>query len=286
MFRSWGDAASRHASRSASGIEESASSSASVVPAPITPLRTPRGTTPRTSTSCSATSNPSRSSGTTSVPPWTKTPPSSSSRLDGRRSSTPALRIRGLERAEHLLPGDRQLVHLCARRIADRVRDRGGDGHDRRLAETLRAEIRQVLVGLVDELAHDLRHVGNRRHAVGVERGREDAARLGIEQPVLGERVADALDDSALDLARRAERVDDPADVVDRRDALDPNLSCLDVDSDLDDVDAEREDAHARRIESARAPAEDLRLLEQADDLGDRDRKSTRLNSSHSQISY
>src|SRR4029079_1719201 len=140
--------------RSASGIPGSTSSSPSVVPAPITLSRTPRGTTPRTSTSVSALSRPSCNSGTTSVPPWTKTPPSSSSTLDGRRSSTLLLLLRSFERAQHLLARDRQLVDLGARRVADRVRDRGGDRHDRRLAEPLRAEVRQVRVGLVDELAH------------------------------------------------------------------------------------------------------------------------------------
>src|SRR3954454_10767688 len=166
MFRSCGAAASRHASRSASGIAGSTSSSASVVPAPITPSRTPRGTTPRTSTSVSAVSNTSRSSGTTSVPPWTRTPPSSSSTLDGRRSSTLLLLASALlglaQRAQHLLAGDRQLVHLGSRRVADRVRGRGGDRDDRRLAEPLRAEVRQVLVGPVDELADDLGDVSDR----------------------------------------------------------------------------------------------------------------------------
>ena len=58
--------------------------------------------------------------------------------------------------------------------------------------------------------------------------------------------MADALDDPALDLARRAERVDHAADVVDRRDPVDRDLAGLDVDRDLGDVDAEREHLHAR----------------------------------------
>src|SRR4029077_16224538 len=156
MFRSCGDAPSRDASRNASGIPGSASSSASVVPAPITPSRTPRGTIPRTSTSRSASSRPSRTSGTTSVPPWTKTPPSISATLDGRRSSTLLLLLRRLERAQHLLARDRQLAHVGAGRVAHCVGDRSGDGDDRRLAQALGAEIRQVVVraggGLADGL--------------------------------------------------------------------------------------------------------------------------------------
>ena len=141
-------------------------------------------------------------------------------------------------------------------------------GDDRRLAEPLRAEVRQVHVGLVDELADDLGHVGDRRHPVRVERLREDAARLRVEQALLRERVADALDDPALDLARGAERVDHAADVVDGGDPLDAHLAGLDVDGHLGDLDAEREHLHSGRVRAARALAEDLRVAEQPDDLG------------------
>src|SRR6266566_4531818 len=82
-----------------------------------------------------------------------------------------------------------------------------------------------MLVRLVDELAHDLRHVGDRRHAVCLEAGREDATGLRVDQSLLRQRVADALDDAALDLAPRPERVDDPADVVGGGDTLDPHLA-------------------------------------------------------------
>src|SRR5439155_10660982 len=217
-----------------------ASSSASVVPAPIRLLSMPRGTIPRTSTSTSARRIPSRRSGTTSVPPESNNlslAESSSARLDGRRSSTLLPAPRRLECAQQLLPRDRQLVDVRAGRVADRVRDRGGDRHDRRLSETLRAEARQVLVRLVDELAHDLGNVGDRRHAVGVECRREDPTRLRIVQALLRERVPDPLDDPAFDLAPRTEGIDDPADVVRRRDTLDAHLAGLDVDGDLDDLD-------------------------------------------------
>src|SRR5579862_1578075 len=251
MLRSCGDAASRHASRSASGIPVSTSSSPSVVPAPIVDPLTPRGTTPRTSTRVVALSSPSCMSGTTSVPPWIKTPPSSSSTLDGRRSSTASLLLRGPERAQHLLARDRQLTDLGARRVADRVRDRGGDRDDRRLAEPLRSEVREMRVGLVDELADDLGHVGDRRHPIALERRCQHPPGLRIEEPVLRERVPDPLDDAALDLARGTERIDDPTDVMNRRDALDDDLARLDIDRDLDDVDAEGEDAHAGRVRPA-----------------------------------
>src|SRR5712691_3227463 len=278
MLRSCGDAASRHASRSASGICSSSSSSASVVPAPIRFPSTPRGMTPRTSTSLSAWRMPSRSSGTTSVPPCSARPPSRSSSEVALTSSNanrlllPFLlaRFRLAQRAQHLLARDRQLVHVGAGRVADRVRDRRRDRHDRRLAEPLRTEARQMLVRLVDELAHDLGHVRDRRHPVGVEALREDAPRLEGHQPLLGERVADALDDPALDLALRTERIDDAADVVRGGDTLDAHLAGLDVDGDFDDLYAEREHAHAGRVRPPRSLAEDLRVFEQAHELLER----------------
>ena len=85
--------------------------------------------------------------------------------------------------------------------------------------------------------------------------------------------MADALDDPALDLARGAERIDDAPDVVDRRDALHLHLAGLDVDRDLDDVDAEGEDAHPGRVRATGALAQDLRLVEHADDLLERRRE-------------
>ena len=75
-----------------------------------------------------------------------------------------------------------------------------------------------MFVGLVDEVADDLRHVGDRRQLVRVEGLGQHRAGLRIVQPHLGERVTERLDDPALDLAAGAERVDHAADVVDRDD--------------------------------------------------------------------
>ena len=60
--------------------------------------------------------------------------------------------------------------------------------------------------------------------------------------------MADALDDAALDLARGAERVDHPSDVVHGGDPVDPHLAGLDVDRHLGDLHAERQHLHARRV--------------------------------------
>ena len=74
-------------------------------------------------------------------------------RLQELHASPSPLLPRRAQRAEHLLARDRQRADVGAGRVADRVRDRRGDRDDRRLAETLRAEVRQVLVRDVDELA-------------------------------------------------------------------------------------------------------------------------------------
>ena len=94
--------------------------------------------------------------------------------------------------------------------------------------------------------------------------------------PHLRQRVADALDDPALDLAGSAELVDDAADVVDRDHLVDPHLARLGVDGHLGDLDTERQDSHPRRIRPARAFAEDLRVVQEARDLLERPRAAVR----------
>src|SRR5437588_944618 len=259
------------------GIGGRTSSSASVVPAPMRVPSMPRGTASATWTSVSARTIPSRRSGTRSVPPASATEPlpraaTAASALGGRRSFTPLLLARRLECPQQLVARDREGPDVRAGGVTDRVRDRRGGRDDRRLAEALGAEVRQVLVRDVDELGDDLGHVGERGHLVGVERLRQHEAGAGVVEPLFRERVADRLDDPALDLTRGAERVDDPADVVDGRDALGPTLASLDVHRHLRDLGAEGEHSHAGRVRAARALAEDLRVLEQARDVLERPR--------------
>ena len=108
-------------------------------------------------------------------------------------------------------------------RVRERVRDRRGGRDDRRLAEPLRAEVRQVLVRSVDEVDDDLGRVGDRRHLVVVEVPVDGCAGRRVDVQLLGERIPDALDHAALDLARGRQRVDDPADVVHRDDTFHPD---------------------------------------------------------------
>src|SRR5207244_10848494 len=97
-------------------------------------------------------------------------------------------------------------------------------------------------------------------------------AALRVEEALLGERVSDSLNDPSFDLALSAKRVDDPADVVDRRNALDADFAGLDVDGDLGDLDAERQHAHPGRVRPPGALAEALGVLEQPCDLLERPR--------------
>ena len=133
-----------------------------------------------------------------------------------------------------------------------------------------------MLVRDVDELADDLGHVGDCRELVRVERPREDRPRSRIVEAHLRERVAHRLDDPALDLAPRAERVDHAADVVHGEICSTHHLAGLDVDRDLRDLHAERQHAHPRGVGAACALAEDLAVLEQPGDLLERPRAAVR----------
>ena len=66
------------------------------------------------------------------------------------------------------------------------------------------------------------------------------------------------------------ERIDHAPDVVHRCDAVDPDLAGLDVDRHVGHLDAERQHLHAGGVRAAAALAEDLRALEQPDDLLER----------------
>ena len=117
-------------------------------------------------------------------------------------------------------------------------------------------------VGHVNELGDDLGDIGNRWHSVRVERAGEDRARRRVDDPFLGERVPDPLDDSALDLALRSEPVDHATDIVDGDDLVDANLSRLDVHRHFRDLDAERQHLHAGGIRAPCSLTQDLSALQ------------------------
>ena len=152
--------------------------------------RCPRGTTPRMSTSVSAREQSRRAAAARprcrprAAVPGRRT----SSRLDARRSSNAPSAVRVLA---SLAAASRSARSISSRvigsdatsapvasRIAFAIA--AAVGNDRRLADPLRAEVRQLRVRHVDQLADDLGHVGDRRHPVGVEARREDLARARV----------------------------------------------------------------------------------------------------------
>src|SRR5262249_56538686 len=98
------------------------------------------------------------------------------------------------------------------------VGDSAWRGDDRRLTCAQRAQRVGVDVWLVKQHDLDLGYVADGRHLVVLEIGVEHYAGARIHHAPLGEGEAETLDDAALDLAAKGQRVDDAAAVVDRDD--------------------------------------------------------------------
>ena len=181
------------------------------------------------------------------------------------------------QRLEHAGGRQRQRRGAPAGRMRERVRDRGGCRHDRRLAEALGADVRQVAVGLVRRSRR--RSPARRRSSAPCSR-REcpltGVAGRRVDDELLRERVADPLEHAALDLARGAERVHDPADVVHGDDPFDAHLARAGVDGDLRDLAAECVDARAVRVRAAGAGAVDRRVASFSGHLDRRRRRARR----------
>ncbi len=120
-------------------------------------------------------------------------------------------------------------------------------------------------MGVVD---HDLGHVGDRRDLVVVEVRVDGDARGRVDDELLREGERHPLQDAALDLARRGQRVHDPPDVVDGDDPLDPHLAERRVDRDLCDLAAEGVHDEAVGIGAAGARAVDRGVAELPGHLG------------------
>jgi hypothetical protein len=116
----------------------------------------------------------------------------------------------------------------------------------------------------MDEVADDV----GARHRIVHQAGGDRLARPGIVAHVLAERLADALDGAAVELAAHDHRVDDAADIVRRGVGDDVDDAGLRVDLDLADMTAVRP---ARPVHGARRVDEDAVLgltvgeLEEAD---------------------
>ena len=121
-------------------------------------------------------------------------------------------------------------------RVGDGVGDCGGGRRVRRLADALDVYGPTPSPGAQHD-GLERRDVGNGRDLVVAERERGDAP--VFEQQLLHERVADALDEAAVDLPLVADGVDDLARVVRRREVEQLDLARLRVDRDLGDLHRE-----------------------------------------------
>ena len=146
--------------------------------------------------------------------------------------------------------------------MRERVGDRGGSRDDRRLTEPLGADIRQVRVGDMGKVDHDLGHIGDRRDLVVVEVRIEGDAGRRVDDQLFREGKRHPLQHPTLDLAGGGQRVDDPSDVVHRHDPLDPHLAELRVDCHLRNLAAERVHDKAVGVDAAGAGAVDRRVTE------------------------
>ena len=87
------------------------------------------------------------------------------------------------------------------------------------------------------------------RHAVILERARQQLAAVGVVGDVFHQHLADALDDAAMDLPLAQQRVQHRADIVDRDIAGELHLAGLGVDLDLGEMRAARKGRRAVRAE-------------------------------------
>ena len=127
----------------------------------------------------------------------------------------------------------RQRIH---HRVHDRRRRADGAG----LAAALGAQrIVRAERGVGLEL--ERKEIVGTRHAIVHERARLELAALVVIDRVLVERLADALDQRAMDLALDDQRVDDAAEVVGAGEVDKLDRAGLAIDFDLGDIGARRD---------------------------------------------
>ena len=113
--------------------------------------------------------------------------------------------------------------------VDDSVDDRGRRADSAGLARTLDAQWvgcrGHVMGGESEE-----RNVVGARHGIVHERARKELAAVWIIDRMLKQSLADALHDTAMDLALEQERIDGPAEIVDDRVALDYDPAGIGID--------------------------------------------------------
>ena len=143
--------------------------------------------------------------------------------------------------AKHFFRGDGQLADAHAGGVVDGVGDGRGDGDKGRFTERFGAEGADG-IGLFDQYRFDGRNVDEIGNFKGVEIQRQRRAGVGVHGDIFQQRVADALNDPADDLAARGFGVDDAARVVRRDVAQNTNGAGVRVDFDLGEMGGKRID--------------------------------------------
>src|SRR6266851_8194213 len=132
--------------------------------------------------------------------------------------------------------------------VVDRVHHRRDRADRAGFADALNAE--RVLVGrgyVLPEL--EGAEIVGARHAIILERPGDELTALGVVDQVLQQRLAEPLDDAAVDLPLAQKRVQHVADIVDRAVARERHLAGLAVDLDFADMRARREGRRVGRSE-------------------------------------
>ena len=138
---------------------------------------------------------------------------------------------------------------LVADRVGDGVDDGGGRSDRAGFAAALDAE-RVRRAGRHRRADVEGRQVVGARHAV-VHVARRDELPVLVVDGAFEQRLADTLRDAAMHLALDDHRVDDDAEIVDRRPAIDLRDAGFRIDLDLADMHAGREGEIGRIVEGA-----------------------------------
>jgi hypothetical protein len=140
---------------------------------------------------------------------------------------------------QEAVEGDRKRADATTGGVMDPVGNGSGDADEADLADAFGSE-RRERIRFPDEDDVDVRSVGVDRYQVVAEGGVGDPTVAGVDDVLLEQRLADAADGAADDLAAGSLLVEDAAGVGGRRDACDADEAEVLVDADLDELGRER----------------------------------------------
>ena len=161
---------------------------------------------------------------------------------DQLRGRLGPVRLRDAERRTHHLRRERRLAKAHTGRIEDRVRDRCGARHRRRLARAQRRLARPRHHQHLDD-----RHLAKTQDRVGAPFARDRQVRLRVDRQRLLQCARSRLQHVAVDLVLHAGRVDHQSGVVADDDAADVDLSRVAIHFDIGDPCSPR-GAEARKL--------------------------------------